>query len=121
MSAGLVESAQRFVAHLLELSRTRFELFGAELREELGRLATGLLGGLAVLIFAALGLAFAGLAVVMYVGEAHRVVALVGVALFFFAVAVVVALLVRRVATEKPRAFDATITELRRDLDAINS
>ncbi len=74
-----------------------------------------------MLIFAALGLAFAGLAVVMYVGEANRVAALVGVALFFFAVAVVVALLVRRVATEKPRAFDATITELRRDLDAINS
>jgi len=52
MSAGLVEAAQRFVANLLELSRTRFELFGAELREELGRLATGLLGGLAVLVLA---------------------------------------------------------------------
>ena len=119
MSAGLVESAQRFVAHLLELSRTRFELFSVELREELGRLTAGLLGGLAVLVLAALGLAFAGLAVVMYVGEANRVAALIGVALFFFAVAVVVALLVRRVAKEKPRAFDATITELRRDLDAI--
>ena len=119
MSAGLVESAQRFVANLLELSRTRFELFGVELREELGRLATGLLGGLAVLVLAALGLAFSGLAVVMYVDEANRVVALVGVALFFFAVAVVVALFVRRVATEKPRAFDATISELENDVRAV--
>jgi uncharacterized membrane protein YqjE len=121
MSAGLVESAQRFVAHLLELSRTRFELFGVELREELGRLATGLLGGLAVLVLVALGLGFGGFAFVLYVSEANRLAAAIGVALFFFAVAVVVALLVRRVATEKPRAFDATITELRRDLDAINS
>jgi uncharacterized membrane protein YqjE len=119
MSAGLVESAQRFVAHLLELSRTRFELFGVELREELARLAAGLLGGLAVLVLAALGLAFLGFAVVFYVGEEHRLAAAIGVALFFFAAAVVAALLVRRVATEKPRAFDATITELRRDLDAI--
>jgi len=119
MSAGLLESAQRFIANLLELSRTRFELFSVELREELARLATGLLGGLAVLVLAALGLAFSGLAVVMYAGEENRVAALIGVALFFFVAAVVAALLVRRVATEKPRAFDATITELRRDLDAI--
>jgi uncharacterized membrane protein YqjE len=119
MSASLIESAQSFVAHLLELGRTRFELFGAELREELSRLAAGLLGGLAVLVLAALGLAFVGVALILYVSEANRLAATIGVALFFFAAALVVALLVRRVAREKPRAFDATITELRRDLDAI--
>ena len=119
MSAGLVESAQNFVANLLDLGRTRFELFGAELREELARLAAGLLGGLAVLVLAALGLAFLGGAFILYVSEEHRLAATIGVALFFFAAAIAVALLVRRVAREKPRAFDATITELRRDLDAI--
>ena len=121
MSAGLLESAQRFIANVLELSRTRFELFGAELREELARLAAGLLGGLAVLVLAALGLAFAGGALILYVSEAHRLGAAIGVALFFFGCAVVVALFVRRVAAEKPRAFDATISELQRDLDAIRS
>lgn len=121
MSSGLLESAQRFIANLLELSRTRFELFGAELREELARLAAGLLGGLAVLVLAALGLAFAGGALVLYVSEANRLVATIAVALFFFGCAVLVALFVRRRAVEKPRAFDATISELRRDLDAIRS
>jgi uncharacterized membrane protein YqjE len=121
MSTSLLESAQRFVANLLELTRTRFELFGAELREELARLAAGLLGGLAVLVLAALGLAFAGGALVLYVSEANRLAATIGVALFFFGCAVVVALFVRRRAVEKPRAFDATISELRRDLDAIRS
>lgn len=119
MSTSLLESAQGFVANLLDLGRTRFELFGAELREELARLAAGLLGGLAVLVLAALGLAFIGLAVMFSVGEEHRLAATIGVALFFFAAAALVALLVRRVARDKPRAFDATITELQRDLDAI--
>jgi uncharacterized membrane protein YqjE len=119
MSAGLLESARSFLAGLLELGRTRFELFGTELREELALLAAALLGGLAALVLAALGLAFAGLAVVLSVGEAHRLAATIGVALFFFAAAAVVALVLRRKAEAKPRAFDATIAELRRDIETI--
>ncbi len=119
MSAGLLDSARGFVAKLLELGRTRFEIFGAELREELARLAAGLLGGLAVLVLAALGLAFAGFAVIFYVGEANRLAATIGVALFFFLAAGVTALVLRRAARGKARAFDATISELQRDLNAI--
>ena len=119
MSAGLLDSARGFVAGLLDLARTRFELFGAELREELARLATGLLGGLAVLVLAALGLAFAGLAVIFHVAEPNRLAACIGVALFFFLAAAVTAVVLRRAAKEKPRAFDATITELQRDLNAM--
>ena len=53
MSAGLLESAQSFVGSLLNLGRTRFELFSTELREELARLATAVIGGLAVLVLRA--------------------------------------------------------------------
>ncbi len=119
MSTGLLDSARGFVANLLALGRTRFELFGVELREELARLAAAVIGGLAVLVFAALGLAFAGGALILYVSEANRLAATLGIALFFFAGAALVAVLVRRAAAEKPRAFDATISELQRDLDAI--
>jgi uncharacterized membrane protein YqjE len=119
MSAGLIESAQNFVAGLLDLGRTRFELFGAELREELARLAGAIVGGLGVLVLAALGLSFVGLAIVFYVAEANRVLAAGGVALFFFALAGIVAWMLKRATGAKPRAFDATITELQRDLDAI--
>jgi uncharacterized membrane protein YqjE len=121
MSAGLIESAQSFVAGLLDLGRTRFELFTTELREELARLATGLLGGLAVLVLAALGLAFCGLAVLFYVSEANRLAAAIGVALFFFLAAGLTAWLLQRLANDKPRAFDATISELQRDLTSIRS
>lgn len=119
MSAGLLEGAQRFVASLLDLGRTRFELFSTELREELARLATAVIGGLAVLMLAALGLAFGALALVLHVGEENRLAATIGVAVFFFVGAGVVAWLLRRLASEKPRAFDATISELQRDLNTI--
>ena len=121
MNTGLLESLQSFIANLLDLGRTRFELFSTELREELARLATGILGGLAVLVLGALGLAFCGLAVIFYVSEANRLAAAIGVAAFFFAVAGIVAWVLRRLAAEKPRAFDATISELQRDLTAIKS
>ena len=119
MTGGLLQSAQAFVARLLDLGRTRFELFGTELREELARLATTLLGGLAVLVLAALGLAFCGLALIFFVSEANRLAAAIGVGMFFFLAAGVVAWVVRRITDAKPRAFDDTIAELRRDLDAI--
>jgi uncharacterized membrane protein YqjE len=121
MTSGLLESAQNFVGGLLDLGRTRFELFTTELREELARLATGLLGGLAVLVLGALGLAFCGLAILFYVSEANRLAAAIGVALFFFLAAGVTAWVLRRLAADKPRAFDATISELQRDLTAIRS
>jgi len=121
MSSGLLESARNFVAGLLDLGRTRFELFTTELREELARLATGLLGSLAVLVLGALGLAFCGLAILFYVSEANRLAAAIGVALFFFLAAGVTAWVLRRLVADRPRAFDATISELQRDLTAIRS
>jgi uncharacterized membrane protein YqjE len=119
MTAGLLESAQNFVAGLLDLGRTRFELFSTELREELARLATAILGGLAVLVLVALALGFGGLTLVFYVGEANRLWAALGLALFFLVGAGILAWVLYRAADTKPRAFDATIAELRRDLNAI--
>ncbi len=57
MSAGLLESARNLLNGILDLGRTRFELFSTELREELGRFAAAIVGGLAILIFVAIGLA----------------------------------------------------------------
>jgi uncharacterized membrane protein YqjE len=119
MSGGLMQSVQHFIAGLLDLGRTRFELFGTELREELARLTAAVLGGLAVLVLAALGLGFSGFALVLYVGEENRLAAVIGVAVFFFLAAVVVGFMLRRMAEAKPRAFDATISELQRDLTVI--
>jgi uncharacterized membrane protein YqjE len=119
MSAGLLQSAQNMLAGLLSLGRTRFELFSTELREELARLTTALLGGLAVLVLAALGIAFGALALVLAVGEEHRLMTVCIVAVVFVAAAAILAWRLLRLAAIKPRAFDSTLAELARDYEAI--
>ena len=65
MSAGLLESARNILAGVLDLGRTRFELFSTELREELTRLAATIIGGFATILFAAIGLAFGAVALIL--------------------------------------------------------
>lgn len=121
MSPGLLESARNALAGLLELGRTRFELFSTELREELTRLAAAIIGGLAVLIFAAIGLGFGAVAIILSVDPSNRLSVTVGVAVFFLLGAAVAAWRVRRIAGLKPHPFDATIAELRQDLSTLKS
>ena len=119
MSAGLLDSARGALAGLMLLGRTRFELFGTELREELARFATLLLGGLALLVLAALGIAFGALALIIGVGEEHRLMAAGLVAAGFLAGALAAGWGLVRFARAKQRAFDASLTELARDYEAI--
>ena len=119
MSAGLLDSARTFVAGLMELGHTRLELLGVELREEMTRFTTTLLGGLAALALAVLAVAFGALAIVIAVSDEHRVLAALLVAAGFAAAAVIVAVLLRGAARRKPRAFDASLTEMARDYQAI--
>jgi uncharacterized membrane protein YqjE len=119
MSASLLQSAQNLLAGLISLGRTRFELFSVELREELARLTAALLGGLAVLVLAALGLAFGAVALVLAVGEEHRLMTVCAIAAAFIAAAAILAWRLRRLTTLKPRAFDSTLAELARDYEAI--
>ena len=119
IAGGFIESATNLLAGLLELGRTRFELFGTELREELARLTLTLLGGLAALLLAALAVAFGATAFILSMDESHRAAATIGVAAVFLLAAALLAWYVRREAAAKPRAFDATLSELQRDLKAI--
>ena len=59
--------------------------------------------------------------IIFYVSEANRLAAAIGVAVFFFLAAGIVAWVLHRLADTKPRAFDATLSELQRDLTAIKS
>jgi uncharacterized membrane protein YqjE len=119
MTPSLLESARNLLAGLLDLGRTRFELFGTEMREEMNRLAAAIIGGLAVLVFAAIGLGFGAVAIILAVDESRRLPVTIGVAVFFLLAAGVAALLLRRVATMKARPFEATLSELRGDLQAL--
>ena len=121
MSTGLLESSRNLLAGILDLGRTRFELFSTELREELTRLAAAIVSGLAALLFGAIGLCFGAVAIILSVDETKRLPVTIGVALVFLVAAGIAAWQLRRVAAMKPHPFDATIAELRQDLTALKS
>ena len=116
MSTGALESAQNFVAGLLDLRRTRFELFGTELREELARLAT---------TWSSAGWRFlcwwrsasgsppwrSSFTPTRRTGSPRRSAWRCSP---LFVAAGIVAWRLRHLAEAKPRAFDATISELQR-------
>jgi len=115
---SLLHSAQSLLASLLELVRTRIELFSSELHEELARLAVALLGALVAVVLAAFGVGFAALALVIAVGEERRLATVGILAVIFFALGALAAWSVARVVRAKPRVFDASLKELQRDYEA---
>jgi uncharacterized membrane protein YqjE len=118
-SPGLFDSVRRLLANVVGLAHTRLELLSTELQEELARLALILLAALVSLFFGVLGLAFATVALLIAVGDDYRLAVAVLFAASFLAVCVLSALWMRRLARVKPRVFDASLSELRRDRDLL--
>lgn len=119
MSAGLLHSAQSLLASLLALARTRLELFGTELQEELARLLYMVIGAVAALLLAALGAGLAAAALLIALPAEQRVSAAALIAALAFGAALAAAWLVRRLALGKPRPLHASIAELERDREAL--
>lgn len=118
-SPGLFHSARRLLASLAGLAHTRLELLSTELQEELARLGLILLAALVTLFFALLGIAFAAVAVMIAVEEAHRLTAAVALGLSFFIIAALSAWWMQRLARARPRVFDASLSELSKDRDLL--
>lgn len=74
-----------------------------------------------MLVFAAIGLAFGAVAIILSVDGSKRLPVTIGVAVFFLAGAAVAAWRLRRLAALKPHPFQATLSELREDLTALKS
>ena len=116
---GLFESVRKLLANVAGLAHTRLELFSTELQEELARLGLILLAAIVALFFAFLGIAFVAIAVVIAVGEPHRLMAAVLLGLAFLVTGALSAWWMRRIALAKPRIFDASLSELRKDRDLL--
>jgi uncharacterized membrane protein YqjE len=121
VSGGFLNSAQSLIDGVLALARTRLELFGTELQEELTRVFFALVGAMAVLAAAALGAGFAAAALVLALAEEHRPLAAVLIAFGFFGLALAGAWTMRRLTRVKPRPFTASLGELERDREAVQS
>ena len=120
-SPGLFYSARTLLANVVALAHTRLDLLSTELQEEMARAAVILFAGLTSWFFAAMGIAFAALAVVIAAGDDHRLAAVVILALLFFTCCAAGALVMHRVAKGKSRVFDASLSELRKDYDLLKA
>lgn len=118
-SPGLFHSARKLLANLAGLAHTRLELLSTELQEELARLGEILLAAIISLFFAFLGIGFAAVAVTIAVGEGYRLAVAVLFAVSFLVIGALSAWWMRRVARAKPRVFDASLAELRKDHDLL--
>jgi len=118
-SPGLFDSVRRLLANVAGLAHTRLELLSTELQEELARLGLSLLAALVSLLFVILGVALATVALLIAVGEDYRLTAAVLLAVSFLVIGGLSAAWMRRLAQVKPRVFDASLSELRRDRDLL--
>ena len=104
---------------MLALARTRLELFGTELQEELTRLLLAFLCAVAVLLLVVVGALFSGFALILSLSEEQRVLGAGLIALAFFLLAAGAVWLARRLLQTKPRVFDASLRELERDYESL--
>lgn len=118
-SPGLFHSARKLLANLAGLAHTRLELLSTELQEELARLGVILLAAIVSLFFAFLGVAFVAVAVMIAVAESYRLAVTMLFAVSFLAIGALGAWWMWRAARAKPRVFDASLTELRKDRDLL--
>ncbi len=116
---GILDSSKALLATLVAMVHNRVELLSTELQEELARLVAVLVWTLAALLCAVVGLTFVAVLVLLSVDESHRPLAAGILAAVFLAGAGGSYLHVRGLSRAKTRMFDASLTELERDREAL--
>jgi uncharacterized membrane protein YqjE len=118
-ATNLLRSLVQLGGTLLATAQTRVELLTTELSEDVERGIRILLWGFVALLAGILGALLAGITLILYFWDTHRLGAAVGVTLAFLLVAVVAGWVARERLREKPRLLDATRSELRHDVEAL--
>jgi len=115
-ASRLLRSVVQLLDTVLEAVQTRGELLTTEVEEEFARVGRVLLLGMATLLVGILGALIAGFVVVLVFWETHRLAAALGVLGVFLLGAALCGLAVRRELRTGPRLFEATLTQLARDV-----
>ena len=115
-ATNLLRSLVRLGGTLLATAQTRVELLTTEISEDVERGVRILLWGAVALLAGIMGLLLAGVSLIVYFWDTHRMGAAMAVTFAFLAVAAVATWVARDKLHEKPRLLDATRTELRRDV-----
>ncbi len=115
-AANLLKSLVQLSGTLLAAAQTRVELLTTEISEDLERGLQILLWAFVAALAGILGALLAGVTIIVYFWDTHRITAAVCVTAAFLALSVFAGLAFRKRLHEKPRLLDATRSELRRDV-----
>ena len=118
---GLFDSLKAFLATLLDVAHTRVELISTEVEEQFARLVSLLVWGLVALFFAFTAVILSAIAVIVVFWDSNRGLAAAGLAAVFVISAVVAVLGFIARAKARPRLFVASLEELTKDRDQLNS
>jgi uncharacterized membrane protein YqjE len=118
-ATNLLRSLVQLGGTLLATAQTRVELLTTELSEDVERGIRILLWGFVALLAGILGALLAGITLIVYFWDTHRLGAAVGVTLAFLLLAAVAGWVSRERLREKPRLLDATRSELRQDVETL--
>jgi uncharacterized membrane protein YqjE len=120
-ATNLLRSVVQLGGTVLEAAQTRVELLTTELSEDLERGLQIVVWALIATLAGILGALLAGVTLIIYFWDTHRMAAAIGVTAVFLLSAAFAGLALRNRLHEKPRLLDATRSELRRDVAMIRS
>jgi uncharacterized membrane protein YqjE len=112
---GLIDSVKTLAGTAVSILHTRVELFTTELEEERERVERLLLLGAIGIFCVALGVMMLTLLVVVCFWETHRREVLAFFTFLYLLIGAITAWKIQRMIEAKPRLFDATREELRKD------
>jgi uncharacterized membrane protein YqjE len=120
-SKGLLDSLAAFTSTLVGVAHTRLELLSTDLEEDRERLFSIVALYLTAMFFLVVGLVIAIVLIVFMLWEMHRLLALSLVAGFFLLAGSVMWGLAMRKTKSKPKLFSASLLELLKDKDKLDS
>lgn len=118
---GLLESLSVFATTLVSIAHTRLELLSTDLEEDRAHLILLVVQYLIAAFFLMVGLVIAIILIVFVLWENHRMFALSLVAGFFLLMGLGIACYAIYKTKTKPRLFSASLSELVKDQQALDS
>lgn len=119
--SGLMASVKRLLSTLVSIASTRLELLANELQEERLRLTQMLLFALFALFCFGLGILLLTVFIVVLFWDDHRLAVTGALSAIFFALGLLMVLLLRSKAKAKSRLFSASLAELSRDREQLGA
>lgn len=118
---GLLASLKTLTSTLVEVVQTRLELLSTDVAEERARLTAILISAMVALFCIGVGVVLLAIFVVVLFWDTHRLLTLGLLTGLFLAGGISLWIVAMHQLRNKPRLFDASISELARDREHLSS